>query len=366
LISSPVDIIEAKLVTSQSTGHLPQQEILFMSVSPNQEVPEPDQGAVAIRRFSNLALSALISTILLIMVGSIVRVTGHGLGCPDWPLCHGQAVPPFLLSAWVEFIHRLFGAAVVIQVVALIYLSWRWFKPDKWIFRTAIFASVVLTIQVILGGIHVVYELPRWTGWIHTGVAMLVAGSIAVWTATTRTETRQLGARTASLLDGTHLPLWTAIAAGASFVLILTGSLVTRTGASLVCPDFPACGLETVPDNLQTIVLIQMVHRFSAFAVAFAIVLTLWHLLRASGRDRGIQNVAWTLIALLALQFLLGISNVLLALPMWSRVLHLGTAATIWVFLVILSVTLTRGKNQEIKLSESLLAANGAAGADVR
>ena len=103
-----------------------------------------------------------------------------------------------------------------------------------------------------------------------------------------------------------------------------------------------------MPSNLQTIVLIQMVHRLSAFVVAFAIVLTLWHLLRASGRDRGIQLVSWILIGLLTLQFALGISNVLLALPMWSRVLHLGTAATIWIFLVILSTTLTRGADQTV------------------
>jgi len=324
-----------------------------MSVSTYQKKSAAVQDNANIRRFSNLALSALISTILLIMVGSIVRVTGNGLGCPDWPLCHGRAIPPFLLSAWVEFFHRLFGGAVVIQVATLIILSWRWFRPDKWIYRTAIFISIVLTIQVALGGIHVIYELPRWTGWIHTGVAMLVAGSVAVWVAVARKETRQLGARTAKLLEDTRLPLWTAIAAGASYVLMLTGSLVTRTGASLVCPDFPACGLETVPDNLQTIVLIQMVHRISAFVVAFAIILTVWHLFRASGRDRGIQKVSWSLVALLALQFALGISNVLLALPMWSRVLHLGTAATIWVFLVILSVTLVRGAKQDIVLSES-------------
>lgn len=320
-----------------------------MQVSLNQNESAIEERASTLRRFSNLALSALISTILLIMVGSIVRVTGNGLGCPDWPLCHGRAVPPFLLSAWVEFMHRLFGGVVVIQVVALIYLSWRWYKPDKWIYHTAIFATIVLIIQVALGGIHVIYELPRWTGWIHTGVAMMVAGAIAVWVAVTRPETRRLGARTAQLLEGTRLPLWTAIAAGASYVLMLTGSLVTRTGASLVCPDFPACGLQLIPSNLQTIVLVQMTHRFSAFVVAFAIVLTLWRLLRASGRDRGIQTVAWTLIALLTLQFALGISNVLLALPMWSRILHLGTAATIWVFLVILSVTLYRGSNQTIE-----------------
>ena len=319
-----------------------------MTSTTYEQAPTTEKSASALRTFSTLALAALFSTILLIMVGSIVRVTGNGLGCPDWPLCHGQAIPPFLMSAWVEFLHRLFGAAVVLQIGALIVLSWRWYRPDKWIFRTAIFATAALTIQVFLGGIHVIYELPRWTGWIHTAVAMLVAGSIAVWLAITNRSTRDLGKRTAKLLEGTRLQLWTAIAAGASFVLLLTGSLVTRTGASLVCPSFPECGLAVVPSNLQTIVSIQMVHRFAAFTVALATALILWYLLKKSRHDRGLQRVAWVLIALFAFQFFLGISNVLLSLPMWSRVLHLGTGATIWVFMVVLSVTLIRGENQAI------------------
>lgn len=319
-----------------------------MTSTTYEQAPTTEKSASALRTFSTLALAALFSTILLIMVGSIVRVTGNGLGCPDWPLCHGQAIPPFLMSAWVEFLHRLFGAAVALQIGALIVLSWRWYRPDKWIFRTAIFATAALTIQVLLGGIHVIYELPRWTGWIHTGVAMLVAGSIAVWLAITNRSTRDLGKRTAKLLEGTRLQLWTAVAAGASFVLLLTGSLVTRTGASLVCPSFPDCGLTVVPSNLQPIVSIQMVHRFAAFTVALATALILWYLLKKSRHDRGLQRVAWVLITLFAFQFFLGISNVLLSLPMWSRVLHLGTGATIWVFMVVLSVTLIRGENQAI------------------
>lgn len=319
-----------------------------MTSTTYEQTPATEKSTSALRTFSTLALVALFSTILLIMVGSIVRVTGNGLGCPDWPLCHGQAIPPFLMSAWVEFLHRLFGAAVAIQIGTLIVLSWRWYRPDKWIFRTAIFVTAALTLQVLLGGIHVIYELPRWTGWIHTGVAMLVAGSVAVWLAVTHRSTRDLGRRTANLLEGTRLQLWTVIAAGASFVLLLTGSLVTRTGASLVCPSFPNCGLAVIPSNLQTIVTIQMVHRFAAFTVAFATALILWYLLKKSRHDRGLQRVAWALLTLFALQFFLGISNVLLNLPMWSRVLHLGTGATIWASMVILSVTLIRGENQTI------------------
>jgi heme A synthase len=316
-----------------------------------RQTSETKQAKANHRIFANLALSGLISTVILIMVGSIVRVTGNGLGCPDWPLCHGRAIPPFLLSAWVEFLHRLFGAAVVLQIGALIVLARRWYRQEKWIYRTAIIAGIVLTIQVVLGGIHVIYELPKWTGWIHTGVAMMVAGLVAVWTAVTQPALRRLSQRAAGSLTGTRLPLWTAVTAGATYLLVLTGSLVTRTGSSLVCPSFPSCGLPFIPPYLRSTVTIQMTHRLTALVVAFGISLTLWYLLKASSHDRGLKRFAWTLLFLLILQGGLGITNVTFTIPMWSRVLHLGTAAIIWSVMTILSVVLFRGGNRDIVAS---------------
>lgn len=291
------------------------------------------------RLFAALSVSALVSTILLIMMGSIVRVTGYGLGCPDWPLCYGQAIPPLRIDAWVEFIHRVIGGVVVVQLAALIVLALRHYKQQGWIYKTAVFASVILTVQVVLGGIHVIYELPRWTGWVHTAVAMLIAGIAAVWVALTWPALQRLGQRTAATLRHTRLPFWTGVTAVFTYLLLLTGALVTRSGASLVCPDFPACGLPMIPDYLQPFVLIQLTHRFSATIVAAAICLVLLYLLRAR-RDHGLRNFAIALIVLLVLQFSLGITNVLFTIPRWSRVLHLGTGATIWAVVLMLWMTL--------------------------
>jgi cytochrome c oxidase assembly protein subunit 15 len=123
---------------------------------------------------------------------------------------------------------------------------------------------------------------------------------------------------------------------------LLTGSLVTRSGSSLACPAFPHCGLAAVPDALERFVTIQMLHRYTAFAVTALVLVLLSKLRRQAPDEPGQRWFGAILLALLVLQFALGISNVLLALPMWSRTLHLATAALIWVATVMLWVVTAR------------------------
>lgn len=276
-----------------------------------------------------LALSALISTVVLITMGSIVRVTGNGLGCPDWPLCYGRVVPPALTSAWVEFTHRLLGAAASLQIVLLATFVWRRYRGQPWLFWPAVAAVSLLIVQVSLGGLHVIFEIPPVTGWIHTGVAMLIVGMLAVQAAGLLPGAQPL--RSTALFRNRRFTAWLSLTIGAAYLLLLTGSYVTRSGASLACPSFPLCGVAA----RNRLIDIQMLHRYAAFAVAFLVlVLVIW--LVARQRERGLVRFAYGLSALLVVQVGLGASNVLLRLPMWSRVLHLAVAATLWAGLVML------------------------------
>jgi heme a synthase len=129
----------------------------------------------------------------------------------------------------------------------------------------------------------------------------------------------------------------------------LTGSLVTRTGASLACPSFPHCGVADIPEALSGLITIQLIHRFTAFSVAVIILIIIRLLLKHGQSSRAARQIAYGLAALLLLQFALGISNVVFALPLWSRVLHLGVGGSIWVLMVILTVALHHNPTAETR-----------------
>ncbi len=296
-------------------------------------VTQESSGA-SFRRFAPaLALAALISTILLVAMGSIVRVTGNGLGCPDWPLCYGRVIPPALTGAWVEFTHRFLGGLTSLLILLLGFTAWRGYREEPWVFRPALAAVVLLAVQVVLGGLHVIFEIPPITGWIHTGVAMLIVGMVTVQAANLIPAFQRLRSRMQETFPGGAFPQWVSLNTGATYLLLLSGSYVTRSGASLACPSFPWCGANA--PAIRRLIDIQMLHRYAAFTVAFLTLVTVvWLLMRQ--RDHGLARIAYGLVGLLVLQFGLGIANVLLRLPMWSRVLHLTVGATFWAGLVLL------------------------------
>ncbi|MFQ5924072.1 MAG: heme A synthase, partial [Anaerolineales bacterium] len=225
------------------------------------------------------------------------------------------------------------GAATSIQIFALAAIAWREYRHERWIFRPAVVVAGLLVIQILLGGLHVIMEIPPETGLIHTGVAMMIVGLLALLLARSAPFAQPLAkSASASLLDS-RLPALIAITTAASYLLLLTGSYVTRTGASLACLDFPACG--AVEQATQRLVDIHMLHRLTASTVAgLTIAVVVWMLRRS--KDQGLRPYAFVLSVLLVLQFGLGIANVFFLLPMWSRVLHITVGASFWSALVIL------------------------------
>jgi cytochrome c oxidase assembly protein subunit 15 len=139
--------------------------------------------------FQRLALWTTAVTYLLILVGGLVRASGAGLGCPDWPRCFGSWVPPSSVDAlppefdpadfnptlmWTEYLNRLLGVTVGFSVLATTISAWRHHRRDPHIFWPVVAALLLTGYEGWLGGRVVAHELAPWIVTVHLVVALVI------------------------------------------------------------------------------------------------------------------------------------------------------------------------------------------------
>jgi cytochrome c oxidase assembly protein subunit 15 len=125
----------------------------------------------------------------LILVGSLVRVSGAGLGCPDWPRCFGSWIPPASAAdlppqfdasqfnptlMWTEYLNRLLGVTVGFSILATAISAWRHHRREPRILWTTIAAFVLVGYEGWLGGRVVAHELAPWIVTAHLIVAVVI------------------------------------------------------------------------------------------------------------------------------------------------------------------------------------------------
>lgn len=288
-------------------------------------------GLKAVHRFAWLASFTALLTIGLIVFGAVVRVTDSGLGCGNsWPLCDGTIFPPLdNLTAWIEWLHRLFAA--LIGVVGLITLAAGWpvRRQQPVAFAAVVAAALLFTLQSALGALVVIFDLPPTMVALHLGTAMLLlaalllAGVIGTYRPRVQRASDQV-------------TLLTYITTALSFVIILTGALVRGSGATLACVDWPLCNGTLFPFGQGQLAVIHMFHRLAVVALGVSLVLLAWQVYRT-------RLEVWPRrLAVLALVFYLaqgGVGALFVltsAAPLWGAA-HVGLAAATWAMLVALS-----------------------------
>ena len=201
-------------------------------------------------------------------------MSGSGLGCPDWPLCHGKIIPPMELEAWIEYTHRLSAASSGFIILLMLIACLVRFGLSDIRSSLAIISTVLLVIQALLGALTVISEINPLIALAHTGIATSLVGTLALLAASVFVSTTLR-------LDINRLPdihrfFRKLCALGlATFILILSGAYVTRTdGASLACLQIPLCGIPITEMMLHQ--WIHMTHRIIAFVVVVIMFLTVF------------------------------------------------------------------------------------------
>lgn len=189
--------------------------------------------STATRKFGKVCLYSLVAVYFLILVGGVVRSTGSGMGCPDWPTCFGKIVPPTSIDqlpadykeqyaayrekknikfarylnvlgmeetarkiledksvlveadfnpakTWIEYINRLVGAIIGLFIIAVFYRSWNLRKTHPHLFWWSAAALVLVIFQGWFGSIVVSTNLTSWTITVHMFLALLLVANL-IW-----------------------------------------------------------------------------------------------------------------------------------------------------------------------------------------
>ncbi len=283
-----------------------------------------------------LLAASVVGIILQISLGGVVRVTESGDGCPDWPTCFGRWIPPADYHAVLEWSHRTTGVAVgllVIASVARIVLRHRSNRP---LVATATAALALLVVVGVIGGQVVLSGLDPGLRTAHLGLAeidllaAIAALTLAAWPAagTGRPRGSDSPARAAGRLA--------TVAAGAALIALLSGSYAVWREAGAVCPSWPLCGGDVIPNS--GLVWIHVAHRLFALA---AVILAVWAALRALRLPvppAAVRAAALGVLTISIAQLLVGAANPWTDFSRVARAAHLSLATLLWANAALMAV----------------------------
>lgn len=324
--------------------------------------------------FFKLAFAATCLAYVVILLGAYTRLADAGLGCPDWPGCYGhvgvpkhvddvtaanQAYPERPVEAakaWKEMIHRYFASTLGLLIFALGIIAIRKRKEPGQAFKLPLFLMVLVVFQGMLGMWTVTIKLHPTIVMSHL-MGGLTTMSLLWWLSLRSGQlfkTEQVKAMDFSALKSVAL-------VGLIIVVlqVMLGGWTSSNYAALHCNEFPTCtaGQYSPPMNFaegfdflhefghnyefgvmsnEARIAIHTTHRIGAVITAlFVIWLGLKILLTAAYRPLRIMGIA--LLAIVVLQFVLGVSNVVFSLPLLVAVAHNGGGALLILTLVTLN-----------------------------
>jgi heme a synthase len=312
-------------------------------------------------RFRYLGLTTLLFVYLVIIAGSVVRASGAGMGCPDWPTCFGQWIPPTdesqlpsnyhevyaqrgyentefnPVKTWTEYSNRLVGVTLGLLVLATAWSSRHFLKGDKTVFFLSLGTVFLIGFQGWLGSVVVASNLQPFKITLHMLLALILV-AVLVYTVT-RSQRDFLAQLDTSLLPS-KLNTVLTVALGMTLLQIAMGTQVREAVDGIsqanIAREF---WREDFP-------VLFYIHRSFSSIILFTNLWIVWTLFKHIDQHSAVFKGAIALAAAIIIAILAGISLDRLGMPAVAQPVHLVMANLIFglQFFLYLSLGYTRYK----------------------
>ncbi len=284
-----------------------------------------------------LTLSTTIALFALIVYGGVVRLTDSGLGCPDWPLCHGSVIPSTDSATLIEYFHRLFASITGVMVLAAAVIVWRNYRLERYLLTSVMLALFLLVIQIILGAVTVRTGLEPGLVMAHLAVAEAILGCMILATLLVWRDVLQGSLNTRKAVEANRGLFLVFVAVIGTFILLIAGAYVQASEATGACGDsWPLCQGELLPDG--RLPLIHMLHRLLSLLTGGLVLVALAAAWLFRDRHPWMKQVIVLVGSLFLAQILVGALNVTMGFPLSINVLHLAMGTAVWASLVVFVV----------------------------
>ena len=298
-------------------------------------------------RFRRISLITIFAVYFLILVGGIVRASGAGMGCPDWPTCFGQLVPPTSeaqlpanyqeiyaqrgyantrfnpVKTWTEYLNRLTGVSIGLLIMLTVWYSRVYWKSDRTIFTLSLGVFFMVGFQGWLGSRVVASNLQPYMITLHMLLALAIVALLIYAMARSQKDFLRR-------IDSSALPdkfrLVLIIAMAMTLLQVAMGTQV-REAVDVIANNHNYIDRQYWRDDFP---IIFYVHRsFSAIILLTNLWLG-WQIYRAANRDNLLLRLAAALIALLIIAIGAGITMDRLGMPPAAQPIHLLMANLIF------------------------------------
>ncbi|PJA26136.1 MAG: hypothetical protein CO189_12335 [candidate division Zixibacteria bacterium CG_4_9_14_3_um_filter_46_8] len=288
------------------------------------------------RGFWRFALMATVATYLLIFIGGVVRVSGAGLGCPDWPKCFGRWLPPTNMDqlppnidpsqfnftlAWIEYFNRLCGVAVGVLILITAIWALKSFRKFPKILYPALAAAVLVALEGWQGGILIALELQPLAVTIHAVLALIIVSLLIYLTA--QAYYLENAPRNESVYPK-KINYWIGSLWILAVIQILLGTQI-RSSIEIIRAQYP---LLSELEWLSKVGGLKHLHVTLGFLVAGITGHVGSKIISKSSQPfRIVIQSAWAAIFLVSAQLLVGLILLFVGLPPLMEVFHLWLAS---------------------------------------